>query len=320
MCPTATRPPSRYCLGQLAHQMDIHLIRRIARIEMHVDVRIEFARQVEHTMDLSGMVGIVVRRRADDARAALQSFHQQRVGTRIVGQSFLREHAHLDVDRPGVVAPQRLDRLEAAHLHAAVQLEMRAHARGAVLDALLQGTAGAFVHVLDGERLFHRRDTLHGTCLAPLLRCAAVDDVGLVQMDVGLDQTAAGQAAARVEYRPFRLYRRLDRDNASARHADIHRRCIRRMRQPGIADDQIHRLPLPRRCDAGATVEVAQSPILTPTLVARLPTVIAGEAKQSRAWVRSKLTLDMLPNAMGRGRRWQAFFRVCLNPDAAKYN
>ena len=136
-------------LGQLAHQMDVHLVRRIAGIEMHVDVHIELARQIEHPMDLPGMIRIVVRRRADHLRAALQSLHQQRVGARIVGQPLLREHAHLDVDRPGVVAPQRLDRLEAAHLHAAVQFQMRAHPRRAVLDALLQRAAGAFVHVLD---------------------------------------------------------------------------------------------------------------------------------------------------------------------------
>src|ERR1700730_15533713 len=51
-------------LGQLADQMNIHLVRRISRIEMHVDVRIELAGQVEHPADLADMVRIVVTRRA----------------------------------------------------------------------------------------------------------------------------------------------------------------------------------------------------------------------------------------------------------------
>ena len=116
---------------------------------MHVDIRVELAGQLEHPMDLAGVIGIVVRRRADHLRAALQSLHQQRIRAGIVGQPLLREHAHLEIDRPGVIATQSLDRFEAAHLNAAIQLQMRAHPRGAVFDALLQRAAGAFVDILD---------------------------------------------------------------------------------------------------------------------------------------------------------------------------
>ena len=55
-------------LGQLADQMNVHVLRRISGIEMHVDIHIELARQIEHPVDLAGMVRIVVRRRADHLR------------------------------------------------------------------------------------------------------------------------------------------------------------------------------------------------------------------------------------------------------------
>ena len=66
-------------------------------------------------------------------------------------------------------------------------------------------------------------------------------------MDMGLDKTAADEAPASVMLRPIRRQRGFDRHNAPAGDANIHRRGIRRMRQPGIADDQVHDDPLPCR-------------------------------------------------------------------------
>ena len=64
-------------------------------------------------------------------------------------------------------------------------------------------------------------------------------------------------ATARIEYRA------VSRSIVSiaampVHHADIHRRRIQCMRQPGVADDQIHRAPLLRRGNAGATGGAAQ--------------------------------------------------------------
>src|SRR6185437_10307714 len=111
------------------------------------------------------------------------------------------KYTHLDVDRPGIVMTQLLDRFEAAHLHTAIQLQMRAHSRCAMLDALLQCAAGTLIDVLDGKRLLDRGDALHRIGFTPLLRRAAVDDVGLVQVDVRLDKTPAGETAACVVLR-----------------------------------------------------------------------------------------------------------------------
>ena len=228
---------------------------------MHVDIHVELARQVEDAVDLSGMVRIIVRRRADHLRAAVQSLDQQRIRSRIVSQTLLREHAHLNVDRPGVVAPQRIDRLEAAHLHAAIELQMRAHPCRAVTDAFLQRAAGTRVHILDRERVLHRSHTLHRIGLPPVLRRAAVDDAGLVQMDMRLDQAGAGETAVRVEDRAIGLQGGLDRDNPAVRYADINRRCFRRVRKSGVTDDQIHRRFLLHRRDADAAMKEVQASV-----------------------------------------------------------
>ena len=118
--------------------MDVHVGGAVARIQMHVDIGVELAGEFEDPADLAVLVGIVVGRRADDPGTALQRLHQQFVRALVVGQALLREDAQLDVDRPGIVAAQFLQRVEAAHLDPAVQLDMGPHPRGAVLDAVLQ--------------------------------------------------------------------------------------------------------------------------------------------------------------------------------------
>ena len=163
-------------LGQFANQLDVHVVRGVSGIEMHVDVDIEFPRQIEHAMDLPGMIGIEIRCRADHASALFQRRHQKRVGPRIVGQPFLREHAQLQVDGPCVIAFQGGDGLERAQFDAAIQFDMRTHARGAEFDAGFQGLAGTAIRILDGERVFDRRDPLHRHRRAACLGCATVGD------------------------------------------------------------------------------------------------------------------------------------------------
>ena len=87
-------------LGQVADQPDVHVMRRMARIEVDVDVDVELARQLEHAADLPGMIAVVAGCSADQAGAPLQGGDQQLVRPRIVGQAFLREDADLEVDGP----------------------------------------------------------------------------------------------------------------------------------------------------------------------------------------------------------------------------
>ena len=135
-----------------------------------------FAREFEHAPDLPGMVGVVAGCRADHLGAALEALDQQFVGAGIVGQPLLREDAQLDVDRPLVFVDQRLHAVEAAHADAGIDLDMRAHARRAVLDAILQRLFGARVNVLGGEGLLHLPHPLDGIRHALGLGRAALDD------------------------------------------------------------------------------------------------------------------------------------------------
>src|SRR5262249_49716129 len=135
--------------------------------------------------------------------------------------------------------------LETAQLDAAVEFQVRTHPRGAVPDAFFQRAAGAFVNILDAEACLHRRDTLHRVGLPTVFRWAAVDDVGLVEVDVRLHQAATGGAAARRDTRPVRVQRWLDRDDGAGVHADIDCRCVGCRRQPYVADDQVHSAKTP---------------------------------------------------------------------------
>ncbi len=67
-------------LGQFADQMDVHVRRAVAGVEMHVDVGVVFAGQVENAVDLAAFVGVVVGGRADHPGAPLQRLDQQFVG------------------------------------------------------------------------------------------------------------------------------------------------------------------------------------------------------------------------------------------------
>ena len=101
-------------------------------VEMQVDIDVEFLRQVEQPFDLRIRVGVGVGTAADQVGAVAQRRDQQFLGAGIVGQPLLRKGADRKIERPGIVALQRLDRLKAAQADARIDLDMGAHARGAI--------------------------------------------------------------------------------------------------------------------------------------------------------------------------------------------
>ena len=226
-------------VGQFAHQMDVHRVRRVADVEMDVEVDVEFARQFEDAPDLPRLVGVVARRAAEHLCAAPQTFDQQLLRAGKADQPFLRKHADLDLDRPFVIGDQRLHALEAAHPDAGIDLDLRAHARRAMQDALLERGGRPRTHVLDRHVQLQRRHALHRAQGPPLLRRAAVDDTRLVEMDVRLDQAGAGEAAARIMDRRIGRERALDCHDAPIRDADVERRAGP-IEQSRIADDEVH--------------------------------------------------------------------------------
>ena len=69
------------------------MLRRVAGIQMHVDIHVELARQREDAVDLAGVIGIVVRRGTHHLGAAPQRLDDKLLGPGIVGQPLLRENA-----------------------------------------------------------------------------------------------------------------------------------------------------------------------------------------------------------------------------------
>ena len=192
-------------------------------VEMHVDIDVELARQLEDAMDLAGFVGVVARRAADHLGAALEPLDQELLGPRIADQSLLRKDADLDIDRPFVIGDQGLHALEAAHADAGIDLDLRSHAGRAMLDAFLEGARRPRTHVLDRHALLQGRDALDRAELAALLRRAAVDDARLVEVDVGFDQAGTGEMSLGIIDIGVGGKSALDRDDATAFDTDIQR-------------------------------------------------------------------------------------------------
>ena len=239
--PDDDTPSALVLLGQVPHLVDEHAVGRGAHVEVDVDVGVVLAREFEYTVDLRGAVGVVARRAAEHAGAALEALDQQFVRARVVGEAFLREHAHLDIDRPLVVAGERLDGLEAAHADARVDFDLCAHARGAVQDAFLQRAFGALVGVLVGHGVLDRRHALDRGVGCARLRGAPIDDPGLVDVDVGLHEARAGQAPARVVDRALCGEVRADGCDAAVLDADVDGGLAgRAIGQSGVANDEIH--------------------------------------------------------------------------------
>ena len=181
-------------LGEPAHVEDVELVVVRAEIEVHVDVDVELARHLEHPVDLPRRVGIGVGGGADDPAAPLQPLHHELVGSRVVEEPLLGEDADLEVDGPPVLVDEGHDPLEAAEPDDRVHLEVGAHVGGPVAEALLQGPDRALAAVLGGELPLGLRDLLDRLLEVPARRLAALEDAGLVEVDVGLDEAGPDEA------------------------------------------------------------------------------------------------------------------------------
>src|SRR4029077_3268886 len=176
-----------------------HLVRRAAEIEMHVDVDVELARQGEDAVDLALRIAVAIGRGAEHLDPLLQRLHQPLLGAGIVEQSLLRKDADLDIDRPGIVARQLPDAVEPGEADRRIDLDMRPDMRGAVQDGALERAAGARIDVLDGEALLGGGDVADRLLERAFLCAAAIEDAGLVEMEMRLDETGADQPAAEIE-------------------------------------------------------------------------------------------------------------------------
>ena len=175
-------------LGEVADEVDVHVVRGGADVQVQIHVCAVLPGQFEDAGDVPGVVRIVIGRPPNDGRTALEPFLHIGFGLGHVGHSLLRENAQFQVDRPAHVLAQLQEGLKAAHSDIGVHLHVGAHVGGPVEHAGLQGGAGAGVNVL------HRKVGLDGgnpphVVAAPVWRgCAAVQDARFVQVNVGLDE------------------------------------------------------------------------------------------------------------------------------------
>src|SRR3954452_7949582 len=91
-------------------------------VEMQIDIDAELLRKVENLFEMRVRVGVHVGTAADRFAAVAQRRDQQFLGTGIVGQALLWKHADREIERPGIITLQRLDRLEAAQADARIDL------------------------------------------------------------------------------------------------------------------------------------------------------------------------------------------------------
>ena len=206
-------------------------------VEVQVDIDVELLRQIEDLFEMRVRVGVHVGTAADCFAAVAQGRDQQLFGAGIVGQAFLRKHADREIDRPGIVALQRLDRLEAAQRDARIDFHMGAHPRGAMHDGALDHPRAARIDVFHREIALHGRDRGDGLSHAAMVVPATAEQAGLVEMNMGVDETGQREPAADVDLGRFAGKPGFDGDDTSAGNADIDRGG--RKPGPGVAEDQI---------------------------------------------------------------------------------
>ena len=232
--------PVPVAIGELADQVDVHLVGAGADVQVDVDVAVVLARELEDAPDLPGVVRVVPGCSADHCGAPLQRRHHVPVGLRHVGPTLLRKDAQLEVDGPRVVDSQLLQGLEAVQADVGVDLHVGAHVGDAVENALLQGFGGPCVHVLHREPGLDRGYALHVVAGASGGRRASSDDARLVEVDVRLDEAGRDETVLQIERVGFGPDRRLDGGDSPAGDPDIHRRRVRPgAGNPGSAQHKI---------------------------------------------------------------------------------
>jgi hypothetical protein len=140
-------------LRLLTHILEVHVFRRVAKVEVHVDVDVKSPRHLEDAVNLPAGVGVGVWSRTHHTCAALQGFYHELVSPRIVQKTLLGKDADLDVHGPLVCLNEGQDTLQATQPDTRVDFEVGAHESGTVQDAFFQGARGAGADVSGGELL-----------------------------------------------------------------------------------------------------------------------------------------------------------------------
>ena len=223
--------------GLTANLVEMHPRRIEIEIEMKIDVAIVAPRQLENACDMSMRIAVGIGAAADRSapcsHASFKSF-----GTGIVEQALLRKNTNLDVDRPAVFRLQPSNGVKAVQSDARVDLDMGAHAHGAVEDRFLQRAARTPINVVLVEMALGRRDFGNRLGKRALFRFTAIENAGFIEMNMCLDEAWDDKLAAKIVLRGTGGNRRPDVDDAALgdRNIDNARLAIA---NAGITQDEI---------------------------------------------------------------------------------
>src|SRR5262249_17840166 len=102
----------------------------------------------------------------------------------------------VEVNSPGILLCEHLERFHTLDTNWGIDLGVRANARRTLLETVLKRLLRTRVNILHREGRLHRLNAPHMVRRTPArLRRTAVDDARLIEMDVGLDQSAAAEAS-----------------------------------------------------------------------------------------------------------------------------
>ena len=165
-------------------------------IEMEVDIEIEFVGDRKNAGNLIAGLGVGIGTAADQIGTVPAGLDQELVGTGIVEQAFLREDANFEIDRPGIIVFQLLDRIETAQPDARIDLHMRAHARRTLQDRFFERALRARIDVFFGKVALGRRDRGDGVIERAAFGPATIENAGFVEMNMRFDKSGQHQPAA----------------------------------------------------------------------------------------------------------------------------
>src|SRR4029077_11877356 len=163
---------------------------------MKINVETEAPRYIENGGDLRWRRVVGMGTTADQIGAGFACRDEQFVRTGVVQQHFLRKHTDLQIDRPGILALEAANCVEAAQADAWIDFDMRAHARRPVDDRFLQRAACPRVDIILGEGALCGGDLRDRLLQRSLVRMTAVQNAGLVEMNVRFDEARRYKPAA----------------------------------------------------------------------------------------------------------------------------
>ena len=214
-------------------------------------------------------VAIDVGSPSDEIGAEVEGLDQDGVATGIVEQSLLREDADLEIDGPGVIPLQPLQRPETRQPDARVYLDMGPHAVRAVGDAHFERPARPPVDILFGEVALGFGDPPHGFGETPGPAGASLVEAGFVEVDGGVDEAGQDQPAAEIDLGRVADEIAPDRGKARAGNSDIERPPS--IAEIGAADHSVERhgeagsaIQLAAACGSRASTSARPSPVQDP--------------------------------------------------------